>query len=102
MLGVGLRERGSAAGTYCPGRVLAQLGALAVGRRRVLECALPHMRELSARTHLTSVLSLWGTAGDGRDDVERDAARRASGRGGGGDHPRHGWLVARRRRVTRK
>jgi DNA-binding IclR family transcriptional regulator len=74
MLGVGLLERGSAVGTYCPGRVLAQLGALAVGRRRVIECALPHMHELSARTHLTSVLSLWGTAGPVVMHVEEDPA----------------------------
>jgi DNA-binding IclR family transcriptional regulator len=74
MLGVGLLERGSTAGTYSPGRVLAQLGALAVGRRRVIERARPHMRELSQRTHLTSVLSLWGTAGPVVMHVEEDPA----------------------------
>jgi DNA-binding IclR family transcriptional regulator len=74
MLGVGLLERGSAPGTYSPGRVLAQLGALAVGRRRVIDRALPHMRELSARTHLTSVLSLWGTVGPVVMHVEEDPA----------------------------
>jgi DNA-binding IclR family transcriptional regulator len=74
MLGVGLLERGSAAGMYGPGRLLAQLGALAVGRRKVIDRALPHMRELSARTHLTSVLSLWGTAGPVVMHVEEDPA----------------------------
>jgi len=74
MLGVGLLERGSAAGTYSPGRLLAQLGALAVGRRKVIDRAVSHMRELSARTHLTSVLSLWGTAGPVVMHVEEDPA----------------------------
>jgi DNA-binding IclR family transcriptional regulator len=74
MLGVGLLERGSATGSYSPGPVLAQLGALAVGRRRVIDRALPYMRDLSARTHLTSVLSLWGTAGPVVMHVEEDPA----------------------------
>jgi DNA-binding IclR family transcriptional regulator len=74
MFGVGLLERGSAVGTYSPGPALAQLGALAVGRRRVIDRALPHMRELSARTHLSSVLSLWGTAGPVVMHVEEDPA----------------------------
>ena len=72
MLGVGLLERGSGSGTYSPGRLLAQLGALAIGRRRVIERAVPHMRALSASTHLTSVLSLWGTAGPVVMHVEED------------------------------
>lgn len=74
MLTVGLLERGSATGTYCPGRMLAQLGALAIGRRRVIDRAIPHMRGLSARTHLTSVLSLWGTGGPVVMHVEEDPA----------------------------
>jgi len=72
MLAVGLLERGSGTGTYSPGRLLAQLGALAIGRRRVVERAVPHMRDLSARTHLTSVLSLWGTAAPVVMHVEED------------------------------
>jgi DNA-binding IclR family transcriptional regulator len=72
MLGVGLLERGGGAGTYAPGKLLAQLGAMAIGRRRVLERAVPHMRELSARTHLSSVLSLWGSAGPVVMHVEED------------------------------
>ena len=72
MLGVGLLERGSATGSYTPGPLLAQLGALTVGRRRVVDRALSGMRELSARTHLTSVLSLWGTAGPVVMHVEED------------------------------
>ena len=48
---------------YEPGRLLMQLGAFALGRRRVDVIAPPLMRDLSARTHLTVVLSLWGIAG---------------------------------------
>ena len=40
----------------------------------MIDCARPHMRELSARTHLTSVLSLWGTAGPVVMHVEEDPA----------------------------
>lgn len=72
MLGVGLLERGAGPGTYAPGKLLAQLGAIAIGRRRVIERAVPHMRELSARTHLSSVLSLWGSAGPVVMHVEED------------------------------
>ena len=72
MLGVGLLERGALPGSYGPGPVLAQLGALAMGRRQVIERAVPYMRELSARTRLTSVLSLWGTAGPVVMHVEED------------------------------
>jgi DNA-binding IclR family transcriptional regulator len=74
MLAVRLLERGTASGTYTPGRLLAQLGALAIGRRRVIEFSIPHMRELSARTHMTTVLSLWGTAGPVVMRVEEDLA----------------------------
>jgi DNA-binding IclR family transcriptional regulator len=54
------REEQSA---YEPGRLLLQLGAVAQGRRRVLELAPTHMRRLSRETGLTVVLSLWGSAG---------------------------------------
>ena len=74
MLAVGLLERGVGSGTYTPGRLLAQLGALAIGRRRVIERAVPHMRALSARTHLTAVLSLWGAGHPVVMHVEEDPA----------------------------
>ena len=48
---------------YEPGRLLMQLGAFALGRRRVDVVAPPLMRDLSVRTHLTVVLSLWGIGG---------------------------------------
>jgi DNA-binding IclR family transcriptional regulator len=48
---------------YEPGPLLLQLGAVAQGQRRVLDLAPIHMRRLSRETGLTSVLSLWGSAG---------------------------------------
>jgi DNA-binding IclR family transcriptional regulator len=48
---------------YQPGPLLVQLGAVAQGQRRVLDIAPIHMRRLSRETGLTSVLSLWGSAG---------------------------------------
>ncbi|MGI5133063.1 IclR family transcriptional regulator [Pseudonocardia sp. CA-107938] len=48
---------------YEPGPLLLQLGAVAQGRRRVLDLAPSHMRRLSRETGLTVVLSLWGSAG---------------------------------------
>lgn len=48
---------------YQPGPLLVQLGAVAQGQRQVLDLAPIHMRRLSRETGLTSVLSLWGSAG---------------------------------------
>jgi DNA-binding IclR family transcriptional regulator len=48
---------------YEPGPLLMQLGAVAQGQRRVLDLAPGHMRRLSREIGLTSVLSLWGSAG---------------------------------------
>lgn len=48
---------------YEPGPLLVQLGAVAQGRRRVLDLAPAHMRRLSRETGLTVVLSLWGASG---------------------------------------
>ena len=48
---------------YEPGPLLVQLGAVAQGRRRVLDLAPGHMRRLSRETGLTVVLSLWGASG---------------------------------------
>ena len=48
---------------YEPGPLLVQLGAVAQGRRRVLDIAPRHMRQLSREIGLTVVLSLWGASG---------------------------------------
>lgn len=54
------REEQSA---YEPGKLLVQLGAVAHGRRRVLDLAPLHMRRLSRETGLTVVLSVLGASG---------------------------------------
>lgn len=73
LVGAGLLERGSSGG-FIPGALLMQLGALALGRRDVVDLAPPHMRELARRTGLTSVLGLWGTSGAVVSRIEEDTA----------------------------
>lgn len=71
----GLLERGHDPGTWAPGGLLLQLGAYALGRRRVLDLAPPHMRALAAGSHMTTVLSLWGSGGPVVFRVEEDITR---------------------------
>ncbi|MCQ8186752.1 IclR family transcriptional regulator [Streptomyces rugosispiralis] len=71
----GLLERGSSPGTFVPGALLLQLGAFGLGRRRVVDLAPAHMRELCSLTGLTTVLSLWGSTGPIVTRVEEDATR---------------------------
>lgn len=59
----GLLERGVDAGRYIPGRLLLQLGAFAIGRRRVVNLAPRHLQALSREAGATAVLSLWGSSG---------------------------------------
>lgn len=70
----GLLDRGSQNGTFTPGAVLLQIGAIALRRQEVMRLAPPHMQRLAARTHLTAVLSLWGSSGPIVSRVEEDAA----------------------------
>ncbi|MFI7672144.1 IclR family transcriptional regulator [Actinophytocola sp. NPDC049390] len=57
---------------FAPGRLLLQLGAFAIGRRKVIQLATPHMRDLTRTTGLTVVLSLWGPSGPVVSHVEDD------------------------------
>jgi DNA-binding IclR family transcriptional regulator len=57
---------------FTPGQVLLQLGAFAIGRRKVIRLATPHMRDLTRTTGLTVVLSLWGPSGPVVSHVEDD------------------------------
>jgi DNA-binding IclR family transcriptional regulator len=57
---------------FTPGRLLLQLGAFAIGRRKVIQLATPHMRDLTRTTGLTVVLSLWGPSGPVVSHVEDD------------------------------
>jgi DNA-binding IclR family transcriptional regulator len=71
----GLLDRGHEQGSWAPGGLLLQLGAYAIGRRRVLDLAPTHMRGLAAAAHLTSVLSLWGSGGPVVFRVEEDVTQ---------------------------
>jgi DNA-binding IclR family transcriptional regulator len=70
----GLLERGKEPGTYIPGGLLLQLGAFAIGRRRVVNLAPRHLQALSRSTQMTAVLSLWGLTGPVITRVEEDTA----------------------------
>ncbi|MFI5611560.1 IclR family transcriptional regulator [Amycolatopsis sp. NPDC051903] len=62
LVAAGLLER-SADGGYVPGGLLLQLGAFAIGHRRVVNLAPRHMQALSRATQTSAVLSLWGLTG---------------------------------------
>lgn len=55
----GMLARGPRRGTFVLGGLMLQLGILALDRKRVLGVAPPHLRELSAVTSATAVLSIW-------------------------------------------
>jgi DNA-binding IclR family transcriptional regulator len=75
LVAAGLLDRGGRPGTFIPGRLLLQLGTYALGRRAVMDLAPPHMRQLCADTHMTAVMSLWGSAGPVVSRVEEDTTR---------------------------
>lgn len=63
MVSAGLLARGSESSSFVPGGLVLQIGAFALGRRRVMEVSQPHMRDLANESSKTVVLSLWGAAG---------------------------------------
>lgn len=67
----GLLER-KPDGGYVPGGLLLQLGAFAIGHRRVVNLAPRHMRALSRAAQTSAVLSLWGSTGPVVSRVEED------------------------------
>ncbi|GAA0932707.1 IclR family transcriptional regulator [Pseudonocardia zijingensis] len=71
----GLLEKGAEPGTFVPGGLLIQLGAFAIGRRRVVDLAPTYMRDLCTATGLTTVLSLWGSTGPIVSRVEEEMTR---------------------------
>jgi DNA-binding IclR family transcriptional regulator len=73
LVAAGLLER-SAGGGYVPGGLLLQLGAFAVGRRRVVNLAPRHMQALSRATQSSTVLSLWGLTGPVVSRVEENVS----------------------------
>lgn len=72
LVAAGLLERGLESGQFIPGGLLLQLGAFSIGRRKVMDLALPHMRSLSIAARMTSVLSLWGAVGPVVSRVEEE------------------------------
>ncbi|GAB2995789.1 helix-turn-helix domain-containing protein [Amycolatopsis acidiphila] len=73
LVAAGLLER-KAEGGYVPGGLLLQLGAFAIGHRRVINLAPRHMRALSRATQTSVVLSLWGLTGPVVSRVEENAS----------------------------
>ena len=73
LVAAGLLER-SAEGGYVPGGLLLQLGAFAIGHRRVINLAPRHMRALSRATQTSVVLSLWGLTGPVVSRVEENTS----------------------------
>jgi DNA-binding IclR family transcriptional regulator len=71
LVAAGLLER-SAEGGYAPGGLLLQLGAFAIGHRRVINLAPRHMQALSRATQTSVVLSLWGLTGPVVSRVEEN------------------------------
>ncbi len=63
LVAAGLLERGHRHGSFIPGPLLLQLGVFALGRRRVMDLAPPHLRQLCAAAEHTAVMSLWGGTG---------------------------------------
>lgn len=63
LVAAGLLERSREAGVFIPGKLLLQLGAFSIGRRKVMQLAPSYMQDLSVRAHATAVLCLWGAAG---------------------------------------
>lgn len=71
----GILERGSRRGTFALGGLMLQLGIHALGRRRVVDIAPPHLADLGAAVGMTAVLSLWGAHGPVATLVEEDRSR---------------------------
>jgi len=73
LVAAGLLERNTEGG-YVPGGLLLQLGAFAIGHRRVVNLAPRHMRALSRATRTSVVLSLWGLTGPVVSRVEENTS----------------------------
>lgn len=74
LVSAGLLERSVDQGRYIPGSLLLQLGAFAIGRRRVVNLAPAYLQALSRNTQMTAVLCLWGTTGPVVTRVEEDTS----------------------------
>lgn len=63
LVSAGLLERGNRRGTFVLGGVVLQLGILALGRRRVVDLAPPHLERANSGANTSAILSLWGSNG---------------------------------------
>jgi DNA-binding IclR family transcriptional regulator len=75
LVAAGILERGPGRGTFTLGGLMLELGIHALGRRRVVEIAPAHLRELSAVVRMTAVLGLWGARGPVVALVQEDVSR---------------------------
>lgn len=75
MVAAGILERGTRRGTFALGPLMLELGALALGRQRVVEIARPHLQKLRAAVRMTAVLSVPGAQGPIVALVEEDTSR---------------------------
>lgn len=77
MATAGLLSPGSRPSAYAPGGLLLQLGAFAIGQRRIIQTAPAYLQELSQQTGVTAVLSLWAQSGPVVSMVEEDPSHNA-------------------------
>lgn len=75
MTTAGILERGSRRGTFALGGLMLQIGIQALGRRRVVDVAPVHLRELRDAVGMTAVLSLWAAGRPVVALVEEDSSR---------------------------
>lgn len=71
----GILERGPRRGTFALGGLMVQIGIQALGRRRVVDVAPAHLRELRDAVSMTAVLSLWAAGRPVVALVEEDESR---------------------------
>ena len=60
MVAAGILDRGSRRGAFALGTLMTEIGVRAVGRRRVVEIAGPHLRRLRDGARMTAVLGIRG------------------------------------------
>ncbi|WP_035855375.1 IclR family transcriptional regulator [Cryptosporangium arvum] len=75
MVAAGILERGTRRGTFALGPLMLDLGALALGRQRVVEIARPYLQKLRTAVRMTAVLSVAGAHGPIVALVEEDTSR---------------------------
>ena len=71
----GILERGHRRGSFVLGGLMLQIGIQALGRRRVVDIAPPHLRDLSTAVGTTAVLSVWAVRGPVVALVQEDTSR---------------------------